>query len=301
MPASSSRRSRPLKPTEPTSNPRGNPAPPRLSSSAAKTGGAGARSTSSAAKIESRPASRVGAAAPPRRNTTPLDETAPAKSAPGKSASHRLSEDRRLTAVKKGTAKPGSTPSVKAGHRADKGTAIKPAGAKTRAGQDATDRATSTKAGTARKRELKTAALPGASGAPVNATRARRPRVPADFAAQYGESAKPRKIKSGAAGAVTERRARRDAAARERLRQIMTPDDDLLRRLSRAGAIAASVSNGAADDGHLPKRAATRSVRRPRSWESRCGKCGVATVFKVAAGICARCGAIALRTMNAER
>jgi DnaJ-class molecular chaperone len=79
----------------------------------------------------------------------------------------------------------------------------------------------------------------------------------------------------------------------------MTPDDDLMRRLARAGAIAPSpgAENGSANgaNGHAARRNGVVTVRRPRKWESRCGKCGGAGTFKAAAGLCPRCGAIAVR------
>ncbi|HEX8235713.1 MAG TPA: hypothetical protein VF600_07125 [Abditibacteriaceae bacterium] len=135
------------------------------------------------------------------------------------------------------------------------------------------------------------------SDATQNITRVRRARVPSDFAAQYGET--DRKKKRAPKETATARRARRDAETRERLRAIMTPDDNLLQRLARIGAIAPSLqdSNGAGNgsNGHSPRRSGMQTVRRPRKWESRCGKCGVAGTFKAAAGVCSRCGAIAVR------
>ncbi len=313
MPASSSTRSRPLQPLAPHVKTRPKPARSQQSAAsteAAKAAGKNARGASVTSKTQPRAGTEAGgsAATSARRDRPssgkrlshrPLADRPPANRSKGPANQSQGTVTARKTppvaaaslpakaVVKTVAAKPAATQSV--GGKATKATARK-----------ATPSGTAkNKLGTANERTRKPS-VP--SGAPGNTARARRTRVPADFAAPYGESARPRKSKSGAtAGAATERRTRRDAQARERLRQIMTPDDDLLRRLSRAGAIAASVSNGAADDGHLTKRTAARSVRRPRSWESRCGKCGVATVFKVAAGVCARCGAIALRTMRDER
>ncbi|HEX8834356.1 MAG TPA: hypothetical protein VF719_09145, partial [Abditibacteriaceae bacterium] len=91
----------------------------------------------------------------------------------------------------------------------------------------------------------------------------------------------------------SEKRARRDAAAREKLRELMTPSDELMRRLARAGAI---TSTGASfEDDETAVRRMNKAPRRSRRWESRCGKCGVNTTFSTIAGLCSRCGAIAVR------
>jgi hypothetical protein len=127
-------------------------------------------------------------------------------------------------------------------------------------------------------------------------TKVRRARVPSDFAAQYGETERKKRAPKETA---TARKARRNAEERERLRAIMIPDDNLLQRLARIGAIAPSDNgtngSGNGSNGHTPRRSGSQAVRRPRKWESRCGKCGVAATFKAAAGVCSRCGAIAVR------
>ena len=124
--------------------------------------------------------------------------------------------------------------------------------------------------------------------------KAKRARVPKDLAAQYSEKTKkPRAIQAPESAATP--RKRRDAAARERLRQAMAPTDDIVRRLARAGAIA---SVAVADDDESTAKARRKNAvttRRPRHWETRCGKCGTNGQFKAAAGLCARCGAIVVR------
>jgi hypothetical protein len=130
--------------------------------------------------------------------------------------------------------------------------------------------------------------------------KARRARVPGDLAQQYGEKVKrARTVAASAADTTVTRQARRDAAARERLRQLMNPGDDVLRRLMRAGAIGSPISGADArdedEDGGVGRGARTKAIRRARQWESRCGKCGVTGTFTAAAGVCPRCGAIAVR------
>lgn len=124
-------------------------------------------------------------------------------------------------------------------------------------------------------------------GTAVTATmpKARRVRAPKDLATQYGEKA----TRTPRVTEATARRARRDAQARERLRQIMTPDEDVMRRLSRAGAISSSLIS----DEEPPRR--TQKPRRARQWDWRCGKCGAKDSFSTPAALCARCGAIAVR------
>lgn len=125
---------------------------------------------------------------------------------------------------------------------------------------------------------------------------AKRVRAPKDLAKQYGEQTrKPRPAKT----TQKERRARRSAAAKARLQEWMTPDEQLLARLARAGVIASSLApEGALHDDAKFKAPKTpgAATRRPRKWESRCGKCGALSTFKSAAGVCAKCGAIAVRS-----
>jgi hypothetical protein len=118
----------------------------------------------------------------------------------------------------------------------------------------------------------------------------RRSRVPADLAVQYGEKEARRKPSAAAQEKI--RRARLDAREREQRRQLMTPDDDLMKRLARAGAITTAPGTQLDEENalHRPKAA-----RRSRKWESRCGKCGVSSTFATPVGLCARCGAIAVR------
>ncbi len=89
------------------------------------------------------------------------------------------------------------------------------------------------------------------------------------------------------------KKARRDAAARERLKQLINPDEELLKRLARSGAIAPlSVGD---DDEPKPRKSASSMVRRPRSWEFLCGKCRTQSTLKTQAGLCPKCGTIAVR------
>jgi len=126
--------------------------------------------------------------------------------------------------------------------------------------------------------------------------KAKRSRVPKNFADQYTvKPAKQRRSAAPATESAKAQRARRDAAERERLRQLMAPSDDVLRRLSRIGAIAPSPLATDESAAAARKSSGTKIVRRPSRWESRCGKCGTTGTFKAAAGLCARCGAIAVR------
>lgn len=123
----------------------------------------------------------------------------------------------------------------------------------------------------------------------------KKARVPKNLAQQYGEKEKKsRKVRTATATAAAQRK-RQDAAARERLRQLMAPTDEVLHRLARAGAITTSLlvtdTNGAA----IKPTRSRKATRRPRHWELRCGKCGTLGKFTSAAGVCARCGAIAVR------
>jgi len=119
----------------------------------------------------------------------------------------------------------------------------------------------------------------------LNAPKAKRPRVPADFAERYGENRKDRKVT--AALPVAEKKARKTAEQREKLRQLMTPDDDILQRLARA-------ASGSSRPAPRPKKA----TRSKSEWESRCGKCGITTTFSTPAALCAKCGAIAVRVLD---
>ena len=110
--------------------------------------------------------------------------------------------------------------------------------------------------------------------------KAKRTRVPADLAAQYGERMN---LKAEARPVVEEakpRRPRRDAAARAKLKELLRPDETLVERLARANTVS------------LPKRTPTR---RSKNWRTRCGKCGTEGNFAVAAALCSRCGTILIR------
>lgn len=111
-------------------------------------------------------------------------------------------------------------------------------------------------------------------------TKAKRTRVPKDFAQTYGENVKERKVELP----TKERRARKTAQQREQLRQLIAPDESILQRLSRVQST-------------IPKPQRI-SPRRTKKWESRCGKCGVVTTFTTNASLCSRCGAIAVRVLD---
>jgi ssDNA-binding Zn-finger/Zn-ribbon topoisomerase 1 len=70
-----------------------------------------------------------------------------------------------------------------------------------------------------------------------------------------------------------------------------------LRRLAQAGAIGWSVlgTDAPRENGRTVHKRRAKGTHRSRHWESRCGKCGVTGTFTAAAGVCARCGAIAVR------
>jgi hypothetical protein len=115
----------------------------------------------------------------------------------------------------------------------------------------------------------------------------KRARVPADLALQYGEKATKRNTRADVIPAK-ERRARRDAAAREKLRQLMRPDEGIMERLARAGALG----------GDIETTAKSRpTVRRSRKWEARCGKCGIKGLFATPAALCQKCGTILIRNV----
>jgi hypothetical protein len=119
------------------------------------------------------------------------------------------------------------------------------------------------------------------------AVRATKKRAPKDLAAQYGEKEKtPRKR-----AAVKTPRKRRDAAARARLQEVIAPDDALLLRLARAGAIASSL----APAGIEKKPLRPIKMRRSRQWEAHCGKCGRSAFYRASAALCTGCGAILVR------
>lgn len=123
--------------------------------------------------------------------------------------------------------------------------------------------------------------------ASVAAVRATKKRAPKDLAAQYGEKEKtPRKNLVAKAP-----RKRRDAAARARLQEVIAPDDALLLRLARAGAISSSLAPASA--GEKPVRVG--KTRRARQWEAHCGKCGKSAFYRASAALCESCGAILVR------
>ncbi len=122
------------------------------------------------------------------------------------------------------------------------------------------------------------------------ALRATKKRAPKDLAIQYGESVKtPRAIAPKAAP-----RKRRNAQSRAKLQAVITPDDDLMQRLAKAGAI--SSAQMAQDSGKLSIK--PLSTRRSRKWEALCGKCGASAQYSASAALCVKCGAILVRDMG---
>jgi hypothetical protein len=169
--------------------------------------------------------------------------------------------------------------------RAAKAPAAKTASAKT------AKTSTNTKASASQASTRKTASKPAkTASAPHNSSvreiRAKRARVPADLAQQYGEKAARKKRPPTESAAA--RKARRNAEERAKLRQLMTPDEELLKRLAQ---LRGETSNG---NGHAKRS----SSRRSRSWESRCGKCGTLGTFQTQAALCTKCGAIAVRILE---
>lgn len=120
--------------------------------------------------------------------------------------------------------------------------------------------------------------------------KAKRVRVPKDFAQQYGGAEKQKKVVETS----ETKRARRDAALRQKMRDAMEVGDDLVARLRRAGMIGGG-DEPESKNGHGAPRFSGKMVRRPRKWEARCGKCGSKSLFKSQAGLCLKCGAIMVR------
>lgn len=125
--------------------------------------------------------------------------------------------------------------------------------------------------------------IPKASN--FDAPKVKRTRVPADLAERYGENRKERKVAEPSP--VAEKKARKTAEQREKLRQLMTPDDDILQRLARAAA-----------GSSRPAPRQKKATRSKAEWESRCGKCGVTAVFSTPAALCMKCGAITVRVLD---
>lgn len=125
--------------------------------------------------------------------------------------------------------------------------------------------------------------IPKASN--FDAPKVKRTRVPADLAERYGENRKERKVAEPST--VAQKKARKTAEQREKLRQLMTPDDDILQRLARAAA-----------GSSRPAPRQKKATRSKAEWESRCGKCGVTAVFSTPAALCMKCGAITVRVLD---
>lgn len=115
--------------------------------------------------------------------------------------------------------------------------------------------------------------------------KAKRTRVPANFAETYGENRKERK--EVAALPAVEKKRRKTAKERADLQRLMTPDDDIFQRLARSAP-------------SIPSRSSRKGAVKLRKfeWESRCGKCGFSEVFATPAALCSRCGAIAVRVLD---
>jgi rubrerythrin len=112
----------------------------------------------------------------------------------------------------------------------------------------------------------------------------RRSRVPGNLAQMYGENAAKRDLEPAPA-AEPEKKARRDAKAREKRRALMQVDDTLLQRLSQTKSGPTALTVG--EDG--------APTRRGRTWQEACGKCGTHSTFRTAGALCPVCGAICLR------
>lgn len=186
----------------------------------------------------------------------------------------------RKTAAKAKSAKPAvsvKAPSVKAA-------SVKAAtakAAKSPAPKKETAKATVTKSASAKVAGAKPAVRD-------SVLRATKKRAPKDLAIQYGEKIKaPR-----ATAAKTAPRRRRDAAMRAKLQQVIAPDDGLLLRLARAGAISSSL---VPEGSTAAKPLRATKPRRSRKWETRCGKCGVSAQYTTLAALCVKCGAILVR------
>lgn len=234
--------------------------------------------------------SRESPATRPTRGDLPRDVSPPAKARP---------EPQAKTRRPMSTHAPGA--STKSSEKPDKTrkTTVAASPSKTvdtaATAKAATAKAVGTKKSSANVAGTKerVQAVPGiaSKGMAKGKTGVRRSRVPADLAVQYGEKEARRKP-SAAAAEEKIRRARLDAREREQRRQLMTPDDDLMKRLARAGAITTSIGTQPDEDDALRR---PKAARRSRKWESRCGKCGVSSAFATPVGLCARCGAIAVR------
>ena len=114
----------------------------------------------------------------------------------------------------------------------------------------------------------------------------RKRRAPKDLAEQYGAPDKKKPTRKVEVEATP--RKRMNAKTRELRKQVIEPSAEVLQRLTSSGAIAS-------ENGDAPRTSARRKAR-PRGWESHCGKCGTSSRFTKAAGLCARCGTIMIRT-----
>lgn len=108
--------------------------------------------------------------------------------------------------------------------------------------------------------------------------KARKPRVPADLAAQYGEKPTARPEIVPLLDDKTPKK-RLNKAEREARRELIKPDEGLLARLARTTQIVVK----------KPK-----SQPRGKGWKFECGRCGQTSYFETPAGLCA-CGAFAIK------
>lgn len=141
---------------------------------------------------------------------------------------------------------------------------------------------------------IKKSVAPAKAKTSVSATtpilKATKKRAPRDLANQYGAGDD---TTVRAVAAVPAPRKRRNAATRAKLQAVITPDDALLLRLARAGAISSSHVSENGSGGEKSFRSSAK--RRSRKWETRCGKCGVSAQYAAAAALCVKCGAILVR------
>jgi hypothetical protein len=130
-----------------------------------------------------------------------------------------------------------------------------------------------------------------ASESKTSEVKTKRSRAPRDLMEQYQAAGEKKRTRKVVAVALEDaKRKRLDARARELRRQIISPSDEVVQRLARSGAIVTASTS------ELPLRRPVSLKRRSRKWEHRCGKCGSSSKFNTAAGLCARCGTIMIRS-----
>jgi rubrerythrin len=112
--------------------------------------------------------------------------------------------------------------------------------------------------------------------------RVRRARVPENLAQMYGQSEAKRALD---VPVEEPKKARRDAATRALRRQVMQADERVVERLARAQERSVAALVVGEDE----------EVKRKRTWQVRCGRCGASSSFKTPAALCPRCSAICVK------